>query len=195
MKKLKKPLLVAFIISAFVLQGCLTIFSGSRFRVERDRILGTSRIRVNMEFKKAVERRTSFVKLQKTFIKEKDSNSNLFYRVFDVLDLDRTSFGLRNEMAIIIDNRPFVIFPEIFETTLITEQANGVAQGTAGQLQPGLFEHRTFRVNYNLEESLIGIIKNANEVFFRYYVGPDVISVKLTRTDLRYLKRMIEQTI
>jgi hypothetical protein len=195
MKTSKNLTVIAIIVSVFMLQGCLSIFSGSRFKIERDNILGTTRIRVNMDFKKAEEIRTSFVKLQKTFTKEKNSNSVITYQVFDVLDLDRASFGLRNEMAIIIDNVPYVIFPEIFETTLIGAQANGSPQGTTDQFPQGVFEHRTFRLNYFLENSIIENLRFSNIVYFRYYSGPEVITVKLTRSDMRNLKRMIDQAI
>jgi hypothetical protein len=178
-----------------VLQGCLSIFSGSRFKVERDSILGTTRIRVNMDFKKAVERGTSFVKLNKTIIKEKNSNGIITYQVFDVLDLKRASFGLRNEMAIIVDNVAHVVFPEIFETTLIGAQSNGINQETVGQLPPGVFEHRTFRINYLLDGSLIDKLKFSSSVFFRFYAGPEIISVKLSSSNLRNLKRMIDQPV
>lgn len=172
------------------LQGCL-----SKFRVETDRVLGTSRIRVNMEFKRAVERRNPLINLQKSVTKEKNINSVITYQVFGILDLDRSSFGLRNEILIIIDQTPHVIFPEIIDSSIAGLRIVGSASNNDGQTTSDFPGKRTYRINYLLEDGLIEKIRVAGQVHFRYYAGPDVITIKLSRSDLRNFVRMITQII
>jgi hypothetical protein len=195
MKTPKKLHFIAIIFSIFILQGCLSIFSGSKFKVETDSILGTTRIRVNMEFVKAVESKAKLIKLTKSVTKEKNLNSVVTYQVFDILEIDKASFGLRNEMVLIVDQVPYVIFPEVIDSNKAGFQKMGLTSDKSEPTPATAIENRTYWLNYFLEESHIEKIRVAQQVHFRYYAGPDVITVKLSRSDLKNLMRMIYQTI
>lgn len=146
----------------------------------------------------AREYNSPLLSLNQTIVHESSDYKNPKVYIYDILTLDSRSFRLDQKVYILIDEDAFHIDLEAIELDNFTSiQENNESIMTADSnyvdVVTGYNEnnHNITRFSYVLQPDLVQKIQNADQVAFRYYAGPDMITVNLGTAKLQRLKKML----
>jgi hypothetical protein len=189
-------LLVTMLVCS-IFQSCLSI---NKIIEENDIVYSTKRIELKY-FCHDHNRLSPLLYLEQSVIKEIKANNEISYTVYDVLSLSSSSFKLENKVFIIIDNAvfPMTIDSKEYENSkTISENIEDVrtSDTTKVSVVTGYSENnkKITRFSYKLSDEIITMIKKSNQVFFRYYTGPSMLTVRLKEKNLRKIKYLINKT-
>lgn len=193
--RLKAVFIICLI--SFIFSGC---YSPSKIIVQDDIVYSTKRIEFSY-----IQRDRSFrsplLYLEQSVVKEINSNQEATIKMYDLLALTSSGFNLDNKVFIIVDNS---VCPEEIEVVEY-EQAKSITPKTEEILKSdstkvsvvtGYSESnkKITRFSYTLSEETIGKIKKADQISFRYYAGPKMLTIKMKSRYLRKLKKLVNKT-
>jgi hypothetical protein len=199
MNKIRRTfnLSIALVLTICTFQSCM-LFRG--IIVEEDIVYSTKRVRVDFGYAGAREIYSPLINVTQTIIKETNPNSTPYYRSFDRIKLRSNSFRLDNRVFILIDNAAYQVNVESVEfekVSRIEEKRKDVMTVDSSKVSvvTGYEQNQSndFRISYTIEAAVIEKIKTANWVCFRYYTGPDMITVPMGKFNLKTLKLVIEK--
>lgn len=187
-----------FIFSTlFTLSGC---FTTNRILTKSDIVRGTKRYEVDFEYKHlGLVSRTPISSMEQSLVKE-IGNGTVTYSVYDALTLSSRSYKLNEEVYVIVDEDE--VFPmkiESLESDRINDfkQENQVLLSDSTDVsvvtKVSSEESKITRFGYKFPEELIERIQDAQLVQFRYYSGPDMITLKMKNNKLNKMKKLIEK--
>ncbi len=186
-----------FLFLPFLAGGCLLIRMSRTF-TEEDQATATVRTRKIYQFENVLERKTPFIHLKKTFYKVQDSSGNSTFYVYDVLTLDHGSFDIEEKLFMIIDGKSFALkgelqVPENFIATSTDTETIMTADSSEVEVVTDYSRNqwKHYRMHYSLDPVILEQIKNAREVLFRYYAGPDMMTVRMRGHRLRSLQKIL----
>jgi hypothetical protein len=200
---MKKQLRKRTIYAGLIIVLALSIFSGcvstNRMVVEDDIVYSTKRIELKY-LCKDYNRRSPLLYLEQSIIKEIKANKETSIKVYDILALTGSSFKLEDKVFLIVDK---VVYPmaidikEYENAKSITANAEDVltSDSTTVSVTTGYSENnrKITRFSYRLSDEIINKIKNSDEVIFRYYAGPSMLTVQLKNKYLRKFKILIDE--
>ncbi|MCE1200800.1 MAG: hypothetical protein LWX09_01725 [Bacteroidia bacterium] len=170
----------------------------TRLFEEHDVVKNTLRFRQEYYFNEVKERRTPFLGLQKTMLKEVAPDGKEILRVYDRLSLSLGSFKPERTVFLIIDGKvyPFEgLDPEHDISTQISEDRKDVltADSTRVSVVTGYSatQSRLVRYNYNITHEVMDNMMNAKEIAFRYYAGPAMMTVQVGPKNLKNFRKLI----
>lgn len=196
----------------YILQICLPIFiiltfqscfiikikQNNEIRVEYDAVKSTKRLTKNFYYYRPLEKRTPLYSVKQTILKEIKPEEEITYTVFDNLRMSPQAHNLENQMFLILGNE---IIPidikeiQIENSSNITEETGTIlaADSTTVSVVTGYSQQNSkhYKISYQLTTDIIGKISRADEVLFRYYCGPNMITTALRESKLNRLKEMI----
>lgn len=192
---MRKLYLFLFIsILGLMFHSCVLV---SRYTVENDIVYSSKKVKWEHIYR-PMELRSPLYSVNQTIIKEIRANEVTF-KVYDIVSLIRNSFQLEDKVFLIVDKSE--VIPMIIENTehenlkTIAEEKKDIltADSTKVSIVTGYTEdnRKIARLSYSLNQSMVDKIDNSKEIMFRYYSGPDMITIKLTGYDLNKLKRLI----
>jgi hypothetical protein len=188
----------SILISSLLITSCAAL---QGVRVENDVVRSSKRYKANFTYIRAQERYTPLVKINQTVVKEVPRNSAHTYKIYDIVMLRSSSFRISDEVYIIVDNNPFRVNVENIYSEMVTrvEESKGnvtTSDSTSISVVTGYneYQQRVNRIEYNIDNSTAEQIKSADRVFFRYYAGPDMITVRLNGSELRRLKNILRRS-
>lgn len=188
--------LLAIILLYSIIQSCGT---STKIIVQNDIVYSTKRIELKYS-SKDVNRRSPLLFMEQSVVKEIKANDEITYQVFDVLTMNSSSFKLEDKVFLIIDNDffPMQIENKEFEyAKSFTQNTQNIltSDSTTISVVTGYSEdnRKITRFSYKLSTDIINKLKNSNQVIFRYYSGPSMISVEIKDKNLRKLKALIEK--
>jgi hypothetical protein len=121
------------------------------------------------------------------------------YRAYDVLFLISPSFKLDEKVILIIDNKPYPMVIDKIElenVKTISENTTDIqtSDSTTVSVTTGYSENnkKITRFSYKIPVSTIMEIKKANQISFRYYSGPSMITVKPKKLSIKKIKELID---
>ena len=145
------------------------------------------------------DRRTPIYFFTQSIVKEVDQNNNVSYRAYDVLFLISPSFKLDEKVILIIDNKPYPMVIDKIElenVKTISENTSDIqtSDSTTVSVTTGYSENnkKITRFSYKIPVSTIMEIKKANQISFRYYSGPSMITVKPKKLSIKKIKELID---
>jgi len=145
------------------------------------------------------DRRTPIYFFTQSIVKEVDQNNNVSYRAYDVLFLISPSFKLDEKVILIIDNKPYPMVIDKIElenVKTISENTTDIqtSDSTTVSVTTGYSENnkKITRFSYKIPVSTIMEIKKANQISFRYYSGPSMITVKPKKLSIKKIKELID---
>jgi hypothetical protein len=192
-RKLFFGLILALI--CFIFPSC---FSSSKILVENDIVYSTKRIELKY-FCRGNSWRSPLLYLEQSVTKEIKTNNESTIKVYDVVALTSSSFKLEDKVFMIIDNNVYPMPIDLIEyenAKSITENSENIltSDSTTISVNTGYSENnkKFTRFNYTLSNEIIDKIKNSDQVLFRYYAGPSMLTVKLKDKYLRKLKTLID---
>jgi hypothetical protein len=149
---------------------------------------------------KAQNRQSSLQYIQQNIIKTIDKNKDKTYTVYDALNMSSMSFSLENKVYIIADEEVFtmqLLSKETENTKSMSEDTEDVMTSDSTQITvvTGYSENnrKITRFSYHIPEAVILKILSANQVLFRYYAGPEMLTIKLSGNQLKQLKKLINK--
>lgn len=168
----------------------------STFHIQDDRVKNTKRITITQSHD-PMENRSPMLGMEQTMVKLLHREQGIAYEVFDILRLKERSFRLERELYWIIDGDIFEIHPEYMDNeksidiventkTLMTVDSTEVSVVT------GYTENHwnMVKVRYSLPAPVIDKLMTAKELLIRYYAGPEMVTIKVTGSSLRKLKKL-----
>ncbi len=195
-----KKIILSILIATLFFSGCSVFKLNSRIYSNYDPVHHATRYHVDFLFLRSVEWRTPMNLLSKSFLKMIDKNSGkVSYAIYDQLSLKVSSGQIKDTVFIMVDG---LIFPEKIESlTLInrsgvntsTEQVM-TADSTMVDIVSGVESHswKEATFHYNIDNNLIQKMKTATDISFIYYVGPHMITIKLSRGQMHKMKKWLE---
>lgn len=185
---------IAFFLSLFLF-GCRV---ANKIYEENDIVYSTKRIELKLAYRWH-QRKSPITYFEQSIIKE-ISNNGTTYKVYDALILTSLSYQLEDKVFVIIDNEAFAMEidkKEYENTKEIEEKKEDIAtsDSTSISVVTGYSENnrKITRFSYKLPDKMIGKIKNTDQVLFRYYSGPDMLTITLDRRKLKKLKQLIDR--
>jgi hypothetical protein len=145
------------------------------------------------------ERYNSFYSSKKEFVKDVHQNGTVTYRVFDQLKMTPDSYPLSDTLYIILNNSlawPIVmkqVSTSVFHNTQTQTEQVVKNDSTQATVVSGITqnEYKNIQFQYTLSPKQINALRNIGSVAFRYYAGPETITLKLPNSTLRKLKKLI----
>lgn len=194
--KISKTFVILMIlVSTLAFQSCIT-FSG--ILEENDVVYSSKRISYR-HVSRDHNRKTPLIHLDQTFVKE-IRNKDVTYSVYDILNLNSSSFKVEDKVFIIVGDKVFnvnIVNKELDFSKNIRENKSDLltADSTKISVVTGYSEEnvKITRFTYQLTNEMVSSIKRANQVTFRYYAGPSMMSVKLGKYDLKRIKKVLNK--
>ncbi len=187
---------ISLLLIGIFLQSCL-IFQ--KIRIEDDIVNSTRRIKTEFNYSVTQEWGSPLILLNQKIVKELKQNSVEQYKFYDLIKLNSNSFKLDNKVFIIIDDEPFRLEVEDYDSKMISQidekrEEILTADSTKVSVVTGYKENQiwAYRIVYNIDKAIMGKIKSSQNVMLRYYAGPDMITIKLDKYHLDILKEIIE---
>lgn len=198
-KTFSKQLYFLILFSSLVLTTISCSYNHSKTYIENDNVKSTKRIKKIFYYHKDLEKGNSFYTSTQKILKSINSNENISYDVYEVITLDTSSYKLEDTIYLLIDETivPIKIEDQKIEsTTNISENKETITKidSTTIDVVTGYTQSniKKIKISYHLNQEIIKKINFSNEVLFRYYAGPDMITLKMAEMNLRELKKMIE---
>jgi hypothetical protein len=177
-----------------LLSGCSTY---NRIFSEEDIVYSTKRFELKYDCKDR-DRRMPFYFTQ-SIVKEVDQNNNVSYRAYDVLSLTSSSFKLDEKAVLIIDNKPYPMVIDRIElenVKTVSENSTDIQTLDSATVSviTGYSENnrKITRFSYKIPVSTMMEIKKASKIYFRYYSGPNMITVKPKKISIKKIKELID---
>lgn len=194
-------ILLAFLTLLTILGTTLSscgFYFRTRLYEEHDLVKSTLRFRQEYYFNEVAERRTPFLNLHKTMLKEVAANGQAMIRVYDHLSLTLGSFRPDNTVYLIVDGQVFPfesLDPEQNIQTHISEDRKDVltADSTRVSVVTGYSttQSRQVRYHYVITPELMNKMQHARAIAFRYYAGPSMMTVEVGPKNLKNIKKLI----
>ncbi len=194
MKRLS-PILFAILLS---FSACVAV----QYRgliVENDPVKSSRRIKKEFYYNRALEEHSKLYSVNQTILKEIMSNAEPTYTFYDKLSLSSDSYSIENKMYIILPNEIIPIQIEDQETDLLTKISEDTgsiktSDSTSVTVVTGYSQsdRKIIKIKYKVDPDIIEKMVNSDEIKFRYYAGPNMITIRLRGSELGKLKKLIE---
>jgi len=183
------------IFLTFILTSCILT---PKIYEKHDIVYSTKRFELQFNYPNHNER-TPVINMQQSIIKE-ISKTETTYKVYDVLVLKSLSHKVEEKVFLIIDREVFPMKLESIEyenTKNLVEKTENIetSDSTSISVITGYSENnrKITRFSYKLPDEVIPKIQNAKKVYFRYYSGPDMLTMTLEMNKLNKLKQLINK--
>jgi hypothetical protein len=178
-----------------MLSSCSTF---NKIYSENDIVYSTKRFELKYDYKDR-DHRTPIYFFTQSIVKEINKNNEVSYRAYDVLFLTSSSFKLDEKVILIIDNKPYPMAIDKIElenVKTIAENTTDIptSDSTTVSVTTGYSENnrKITRFSYEIPVSIVMKIKEANQLFIRYYSGPSLITIKPKQKSIKKLKELID---
>lgn len=192
-----KTLFVLGLVLLFVVSGCFAPKYTNKITINEDIVNSSKRIEVHYFCKKATVP-TSIYYMKQSVVKEIFADGSSTITVYDVLNLFENSFNLSDEVYLIVDDSFYqlkILKAEHDHIKTISENTDNImtADSSYTTVVTGYSENNSkiSKFEYMLTDEMIEKIKTANKVSYRYYAGPNMITMELKPKSLEKLKELI----
>ena len=192
---MKKNIAFLLVLMPFLFTRCnLTDYTTHQY----DQAKNENRTILHVFLQYPEELHSSFHSSKKDFMKVVNSDGKITYRVFDQLKMAPDSYPLNDTLYILLNNalaypivmkqvKTFVVHSTQTQTEEVTRADSTKATVVSGISQN---EYKVTQFQYTLSSRLIKDLRNIGSVAFRYYAGPETITLKLPNSTLRKLKKL-----
>lgn len=173
---------------ALIFTSCYSLQITDGIQVREDIARGATRMEWDHTYYFPIEPGTPLVRMYQSAVKEVDQDGLVDFRIYDLLLFRPGSHELRKEAYLILDDRIVVTLEiDFFNRELSTkiDEEKGKAwnedqeeiEVVTGYTQ---IARKNYKVNYRLSPKVMDLLLDAERVQFRYYAGPDMISLPLS---------------
>lgn len=133
-----------------------------------------------------------------SIVKERNSDGEIIYTMYDIITMPYDSFDLSDKMYIVIDKKVIELKNTKFENgvfTKLNETTSSIMKADSSKVDvvTGYTEQhlKTYKMTRILDNEIIERIADASDVYLRYYAGPNLITSEIKFYNLETLKKMI----
>ena len=188
---------IVLVLTLCTFQSCMLLRG---IIVEDDIVYSTKRIRADFGYVGARESYSPLIQATQTIIKEIKPNTPDRYQSFVRMKLRSNSFQLENRVFLLIDNAAYKLNVESVEferNSNIQEKRKDIMTVDSSKVSvvTGYEQNQSndYRLSYTFEPNLIEKIKTATTISFRYYSGPDMITIPMGSFNLKTFKMIVER--
>ena len=174
--------------------------TANRIYTEHDIVYSTARFELKYHFRDR-DRRSPLYFFTQSIVKEINQGNDVSYNAYDVLSLSGSSFRMDEKVILVIDNKAYpmnVDRMELENVRSISENTADIltADSTSVSVITGYSENnrKITRFRYNIPATVMGIIKESDQIFLRYYSGPSMLTVKPKKNSIKKIKELIDIT-
>ena len=189
--------IIIIVLLVFILKSCIYSLYNT-VTVEEDDVKGSRRIKKKVYYRNDIEFYTPFYSLNQIIVKEIKA-SGTTYTVYDQLRMRSDAFALEDTIYILTDNKIIPIQienKELDKSFNISENTKKIltADSTKLTVVTGYekSEYKSSKITYHLNEFTLTAIRQTEELKFRYYSGPDMMTTKMPKSDLKDVKEIID---
>jgi hypothetical protein len=188
----------------YIVTGCFVITflslinCSQKIYTKKDVVFSTKRYELKLEYKN-IKHRSSLIYMKQKIVKQV-SEGDTICSIYDILIMRSLSYRLQNKVFLIVDNEayPMKIEQKEYENSKIIkpiEEEVKTSDSTSMSVVTGYSENnrKATRFKYSLSNELIEKIKSTEQVLFRYYAGPDMITVTLKGRKLKKMKQLLSE--
>lgn len=142
--------------------------------------------------------RSPLAYLEQSFVKQLDGKQAVQYRLYDVVALHADEFRLGDNIFILLDERPISLHPLKREDDVrisrdVERDDILTADSTKISVVTGYSEnkYRITRLEYLLTSETVNQIQATTTIQFRYYSGPNIITVSFSPEKVQRLKELL----
>lgn len=185
---------------AVLCTGCYSLNITDGIRIREDIARGATRMEWEHTYYFPVEPGTPLVKMRQSVVKEVDREDKVMYQFYDLLWFRPGSHELEKEAYLILDDHIVITLDiDSFNRELITridEETGSLMNADQEEVDVvtgySQITRKNYKVLYSLSQKTLDMALDAKMIQFRYYAGPDIISLPLTGYRLHQLKALIE---
>lgn len=192
--------IVRFLSLVLLCTGCYTVQVTDGIQVREDLARAATRMEWDHTYFFPMEPRTPLVKMHQSLVKEIDKEGASTYQFYDLLLFRPGSHELEQEAYLILDDR-IVVTLEVSSfnrelSTKIDEETGSVLNADQEEVSVvtgySQVTRKNYKVEYGLSQKVMEMILETEVIKFRYYAGPDMITLPLSGYRLRQLKALVE---
>jgi len=183
-----------------ILQSCRTTRKLSVYneiKTEFDQVKSTKRLTLKFYHYNPIEKRTPLYNIKQTILKEVKPDNEIAYTVYDHLTMSTNAHNLENQLYLILDEEAIPINMDnlqVEHSSKISEDKDTIlaSDSTRVSVVKGYTQQdrKHFKISYQLSNETMDKISRANEVNFKYYCGPQMLTIALNEIKLNRLKEM-----
>lgn len=192
-----KRISLILIVILFSFSSCMTIQKRGLI-VEDDLVKSSKRIKKEFYYQNVLEKNSGLISVKQTILKELMPNAEPIYTFYDKLTLSSDSYRIENKIYLILENDIIPILIEAQETDIlskISEDTGSIKTSDSTQVTVvtgySQNDRKIIKIKYTVDPDIIKKMNNSSEVKFRYYAGPNMITIRLKGSNLRNLKKLI----
>ncbi|MDW3195389.1 MAG: hypothetical protein R8G66_23635 [Cytophagales bacterium] len=184
---------------SLLLTSCYSLQVTDGIQVREDIARGSTRLEWDIVYYFPIEPGTPLVKMYQSVVKEIDQDNESFYQFYDLLLFRPGSHELEKEAYLILDDRIVVTLDiDAFHrelSTKIDEETGKALNDDQEEISVvtgySQITRKNYKVEYNLSQKVMDMVMDAESIQFRYYAGPDMITLPLSGYRLRQLKSLV----
>ena len=187
--------IVSFLV--IMLSGCFPLLTNSRIIQEEDIVKGTKRMELR-HMGRNVSKNLSYFTMSQAVVFELKSGEKEEVNVYDFLKAGGSSYKVDQKVFLIIEDDviPLQLYSAEYDyVKSISENTDEVAtsDSTSVTVVTGYTEHhnKVTRFHYSFSPETLEKIKTSKEVFFRYYSGPNMYTIKMRKSALKKYKKLL----
>ncbi len=184
---------------ALLFSGCYSLNVTDGIRVKEDIARSATRMEWDHIYHFPMEYGTPLVKMYQSVVKEINRENEVSYRFYDLLLFRPGGHELEKEAYLIVDDRVAITLDiasfnrEL--STKIDEETGSVINVNQEEVDVvtgySQITRKNYKVEYSLSQATLDLILDADRIQFRYYAGPDMITLPLTGYRLNQLKSLV----
>jgi len=160
-------------------------------------VKSTKRLMLKFYYLGSIEKRTPLYNIKQTILKEVKPDNEIAYTVYDHLTMSLNAHNLENQLYLILDQNAIPINInnlQVEHSSSISEDKDTIlaSDSTRVSVVKGYTQQdrKHFKISYQLSLEMMDKINKANEVNFKYYCGPHMLTIELNETKLNRLREM-----
>jgi hypothetical protein len=137
----------------------------------------------------------ALITVNQTILKEIFPNGSAVYTVYDLMYLKSFPFQVNDTVFYIVDNKAFACPVKNANPDKIRWERSKPSDLNPNIIDTKVTENENYKMEYHLSDKLVESVREAKNISFQYYTGPDIITVKLSQADLNRFKRLVNQDL
>ena len=164
-----------------------------------DAAKGTNRIKETFDGLRTTDFSNEFLNARKVVTKEVESDGTAHYKFFDLISLRDQSFPIEKEIYIVAGEKSVKVVADYFSSDRIyniNENTDTILASDSSEVEIvtgyDQVRKREIKMSYEIDASLAKSMAEADEVLFRYYAGPEIMTFVFRNNRLRRLREVLK---
>jgi hypothetical protein len=183
--------LAFFFSSVFIISGCATLRNAD-LNPSYDPAKQAKRYKIEQSYLGKASN-SALITVSQTILKEIFPSGSTVYTVYDIMYLKSFPFHVKDTVFYVVDKKVFACPIKNANPEKIRWERSKPSDVNPNIIDTKVTENENYKMEYHLSDKLVESVKEAKNVSFQYYTGPDIITIKLSQADINRFKRLVNQ--